>query len=68
MKLNPDEELAWYYKACAYALQNNLDLATDSLQKAINLNPKYREMAKEDTDFDNLKENKRFQNLMLTAD
>ena len=68
LKLNPDDELAWYNKACAYALQNNLDLAIDSLQKAIALNPKYREMAKEDRDFDNLKEDKRFQTLILTAD
>ncbi|NET60559.1 MAG: tetratricopeptide repeat protein [Symploca sp. SIO2E6] len=65
IEIKPDDGAAWYNKACCYGLQNNIDLAIQNLQQAINLNPdKYREMAKTDSDFDNIRSEPRFQELI----
>ncbi|ELS03868.1 tetratricopeptide repeat protein, partial [Xenococcus sp. PCC 7305] len=64
LELNPDKDKAWYNKACAYSLQNNVDLAIENLTQAINLNPEYREMAKTDSDFDNIREKPNFKSLI----
>jgi len=65
IELKPNKDAAWYNKACCYALQNNCDLAIENLQQAIHLNPdKYREMAKTDSDFDNIRLDPRFQALI----
>ena len=53
-----------YSKACCYALQNRLELALENLQKAIQLDNEYREMAKTDSDFDNIRNDVRFQELL----
>jgi superkiller protein 3 len=46
-------------------LQGNIDLAIAKLEQTINLNPdKYREMAKTDSDFDSIREDRRFQALI----
>nr|MDZ8042579.1 tetratricopeptide repeat protein [Nostoc sp. CreGUA01] len=63
-KIKPDYHDAWYNKACCYGLQANVDLAIENLQQAINLNPGWRERAKTDTDFDNIREDLRFQDLI----
>ncbi|MGB7442146.1 MAG: tetratricopeptide repeat protein [Coleofasciculaceae cyanobacterium] len=56
LQFKPDDDAAWYNKACCYALQNQIDLGLENLQKAINLNPEEnREMAKTDSDFDNIR-------------
>ena len=65
IELKPDDGGTWYNKACCYALQNNCDLAIKNLQQAIDLNPdEYREMAKTDSDFDNIRSDPRFQALI----
>ncbi|MDF5739444.1 tetratricopeptide repeat protein, partial [Nostoc sp. S13] len=64
IKINPDKDNAWYNKACCYGLLGNIDLAIENLQQALNLNPECREMAKTDTDFDNTREDRQFQNLI----
>jgi hypothetical protein len=47
------------------ALQNQIDLALDNLQQAITLNlEKYRDMAKTDSELDNLRQDPRFQALI----
>lgn len=59
----------FYYKACCYALQGNVEQALENLQQAINnsqqainLSPdEYREKARTDSDFDSLREDERFQ-------
>ncbi|NER21505.1 MAG: tetratricopeptide repeat protein [Symploca sp. SIO1C2] len=62
IELKPDLHQAWYLKACCYGLQNNIDLAIENLQQAIKINPdKYREMAKTDSDFANIRSESRFQ-------
>ncbi|MBS3027084.1 MAG: tetratricopeptide repeat protein [Dolichospermum sp. DET50] len=61
----PDLYQAWYNKACVYALQGNIEKAIKNLKTAINLNPdKYRKMAKTDSDFDAIREDERFQELI----
>jgi tetratricopeptide (TPR) repeat protein len=66
LEFKPDKDEAWYNKACNYALQGHIDLALENLQQAINLNPdKYRQMAKTDTDFDRIRDDERFQALLL---
>ncbi|WP_442923188.1 TPR end-of-group domain-containing protein [Microcoleus sp. A6-C5] len=53
---------AFYNK---YALHDGLDLWIQNLQRAIDLNPdKYREMAKTDSDFDNVRSHPQFQALI----
>ncbi len=64
LKIKPDKDQAWYNKACAYALQDKTDLALQNLEKAIILNQKYRNMAKEDSDFDSISQDSRFQKLI----
>ncbi len=65
LECRPDYHEAWYNKACYYALQGNIEQAIENLQTAINLNPdNYREMAKTDSDFDAIREDKRFQALI----
>ncbi|MGB6297443.1 MAG: tetratricopeptide repeat protein [Rivularia sp. (in: cyanobacteria)] len=68
LEIKADNASAFYNKACCYALQNNIGQAIENLQKAINLNPeKYREMAKTDNNFDAIRNNKRFQELIHNA-
>ncbi|MBI4781570.1 MAG: tetratricopeptide repeat protein [Oscillatoriophycideae cyanobacterium NC_groundwater_1537_Pr4_S-0.65um_50_18] len=42
---------AYYNKACCYGLQGNVERSIASLQRAIDLDPKYQETAQTDTDF-----------------
>lgn len=65
LEFKPELHEAWYSKACCYAIQGNVEQAIENLQQAINLNPdEYREMAKTDSAFDNLREYERFQALI----
>jgi tetratricopeptide (TPR) repeat protein len=65
LEIKPDLHEAFYNKACSYALHNEVDLSIQHLQQAINLNPdKYREMAKNDSDFDSVRSHTRFQALI----
>jgi hypothetical protein len=47
-----------------FALSGKTEQAITSLQTAISLEPKYREMAKTDTDFDAIRDNEEFQQLL----
>ncbi|WP_341525020.1 tetratricopeptide repeat protein [Nostoc sp. UHCC 0302] len=65
LKIKPDYFPSWYNKACSYALESNIDQALQNLQQAINLNSeKCREWAKTDSDFDGIREDKRFKALI----
>jgi tetratricopeptide (TPR) repeat protein len=65
IRLNPNSASAYYNKACFYSLQNNLELALSNLQKAIHLSPeRYRQLPKTDKDFDNIRREARFQELL----
>ncbi len=64
LKIKSDHANAYYNKACVYALQENILLALDNLKQAINLDSKYLEMAKTDTDFDKIRHTPSFQSLI----
>jgi superkiller protein 3 len=65
VEFKPDKHEAWYNKACSYSLQGNIEQAIENLKTAISLNlDKYREMAKTDSDFDAIREDERFQELI----
>ncbi|TAE99500.1 MAG: tetratricopeptide repeat protein [Oscillatoriales cyanobacterium] len=65
LEIKPDDTSAFYNKACCYALHGQADLSIQNLQRAINLNPdKYREMAKNDSDFDRVRSHPQFQSLI----
>ena len=65
LEIKPDLHEAFYNKACCYALHSQIDQAIQNLQQAIDLNPdKYREMAKTDSDFDSIRYDVRFQELI----
>ena len=64
VSLNPDKDEAWYNQACIYSQQNNIDLAVEHLAQAIKLNPKNQEIAKIDSNFDNIREEPKFKALI----
>ena len=65
IKIQPNKHEAYYNKACSYALQNNIELTIKNLEKAIKLVPgKYQQLAKTDADFDKVRGDKQFQELL----
>ncbi len=64
IETNPDDASAWYNLACCHALQGNSDRAIAELEKAIKLNPQFKDSAKNDSDFASLSEQKNFQKLL----
>ncbi|MBS9382766.1 MAG: tetratricopeptide repeat protein [Dolichospermum sp. BR01] len=64
VEFKPDYHQAWYNKAFSYSLQNNIEQAIENLKTAINLHPEVREWAKTDSDFDAIREDERFQELI----
>ncbi|WP_121968283.1 tetratricopeptide repeat protein [Leptolyngbya sp. BC1307] len=62
LAIQPDNASTWYNKACSYALSKRLEDALTCLQKAIELDgtDKYSEMAKTDTDFDDIRDSPQF--------
>jgi tetratricopeptide (TPR) repeat protein len=65
LNIKPDLHQAWYNKASLYVSLENIDQAVYSLQQAINLNPEeYKESAKNNPYFDNIRKDTRFQALL----
>jgi len=64
LELDPNFHNAYYNKACAFSLNNRVERAQNNLRIAINGEPKYKELAKSDSDFDNIRESKEFQKLL----
>ncbi len=64
LAIKPDKHQAWYKIACAYAVQDKSDLAIENLEQAILLDKKYCNMAKDDSDFDSIRQDSRFQKLI----
>jgi tetratricopeptide (TPR) repeat protein len=61
LEINSNYANAYYNKACCYGLQNNVELAIENLQRAINLDVKYQDMAKTNKDFEQIRGDERFQ-------
>ncbi|MEP1077882.1 tetratricopeptide repeat protein [Leptolyngbya sp. PL-A3] len=64
LEIKPDLHAAWYNKACYYSLQGQVKQAIETLQHVIMLNDKYQEMAKNDSDFDSIRQDERFRALI----
>lgn len=65
IELNPNKASAWYNKACYYSLlNNNLEEVINNLKKAINLDRGYITKANTDSDFDSVRDNERFKQLL----
>lgn len=64
LEIDPNFDGAWYNKACFESKKGNIDNAITSLKKAIEINEKCIEMAKGEKDFDNVKEDRRFIQLL----
>ncbi|HEY9607927.1 tetratricopeptide repeat protein [Allocoleopsis sp.] len=60
----PDNPSGWYGKAGCAALQGNVELAIKNLKWTVELDSKYREVAKTDANFDAIREDERFQQLI----
>ena len=54
LKIKPNFEAVWFNKACAQALLSRKEDALNSLKKAIELNPGYKSVAKNNPDFSKL--------------
>jgi tetratricopeptide (TPR) repeat protein len=64
LKYNPDYIWAWYHKAQIYGSQKNLLLAVENLRQAINFNSEYKETARTDKDFDLIRGDPKFKELV----
>ena len=64
LKRKPGYASAYYNKACAYSLKREVKAAIENLQRAIDLDAKYQEKAKTDSDFDNIRKDKQFHALV----
>lgn len=64
LALRPDDPNTLYDLACLFSLLKKTDEALASLEKAISKNKKYRKEAREDEDFNNIKEDPRFKKLI----
>lgn len=65
IEIKPDYHQAWYNRACAYGLQENLELALENLPQALALSSeKYLELAKTDSDFDLIRAEPQFKVLI----
>ena len=64
LKIKPDFDAVWFNKACAHALLSSRDDAMSSLKKAIELNPRYKSIAKNTPDFSELKGSADFEKII----
>ena len=64
LEQQPDDPGVIYNRACVNALMNQPDEAIGDLRQAIAGDAKYREMARTDSDFDNIRDDPRFQELV----
>ena len=64
LELRPDDPDTLYNLACALSLQGETDDVLANLEKAISRDKEYREAAKTDTDFDNIRDDPRFEKLI----
>jgi tetratricopeptide (TPR) repeat protein len=66
--LKPLDPYPHYNKACCYGLQGRTEEALNDLQKAIALEPgQFRKRAKADSDFDLIRNDQRFQALLIQS-
>ncbi|MEL6442130.1 MAG: tetratricopeptide repeat protein [Cyanobacteria bacterium J06621_8] len=67
LAINSNDDLGWYSRACCLAILNRVNLAIESLAKAISLDQEWQEKAKDDRDFDNIRNDEKFQFLINSS-
>ncbi|MGG6294061.1 tetratricopeptide repeat protein [Leptolyngbya sp. AN02str] len=67
LAINPAYGSPWYNKACCYGLQGKVEPAVEALSRAIELNSRYQEKAKTDSGFDAIRNDARFQALLIDS-
>lgn len=60
IKIAPNDACSWYNKSCILARLNKIDESINSLKKAIELDSSYKDHIDEDSDFDGIRNNKKF--------
>jgi tetratricopeptide (TPR) repeat protein len=64
LELNPKHSLAYYDRACFRCKRGNLEEAFSDLEKAIGLDARFKGIAKVEKDFDRIKNDTRFKELV----
>ena len=64
IRIKPDYASAFYNLSCLHSILNDKANAVEYLRKAIIIDNKYKELAKNDSDFGNLREEENFKNLL----
>jgi tetratricopeptide (TPR) repeat protein len=67
LALKPNSSGTHLMMARSYMMQNQVDLALAALQEAIAFDPKHREHAQTEPDFDPIRNDRRFQTLVMTS-
>ena len=60
MALMPDFSVLWFNRACGHGILGNAGLAIADLEKAIEMEPRWRESAKRDSYFKPIRNDPRF--------
>ena len=64
LKIKPNFDAVWFNKACAQALLSRKEDALGSLKKAVELNPGYKSVAKNNPDFSKFKGDADFERIV----
>jgi tetratricopeptide (TPR) repeat protein len=64
IEIKRDKHEAFYSKSCVLALTGEIELAITALRTSISIEPENRELAKTDPDFDAIRDDVRFQQLI----
>jgi tetratricopeptide (TPR) repeat protein len=64
LEINPDNEYAYYNRGCYYSLLNKSKEALADLKMAINLDPQLKELAKQEKDYDNIRNLSEFKQIV----
>jgi tetratricopeptide (TPR) repeat protein len=66
--IDPENFLGWYAKAVCYALLGNKELAIENLREAVRIDSdSSQQLAKADSDFNHLREDEKFKELMESS-
>ncbi len=60
LKIEPKDDTNWFNQACAFAKLNKIEESIESLKKAIDLNPSFKDDIESDTDFDGIRNSEKF--------
>jgi Flp pilus assembly protein TadD len=64
LELSPEDAILYYNRACAYALSGRRELMLIDLAKTFGLDDKYREIAKDEADFDAFRDDSGFRQVV----